>query len=411
MLDLFGKKWQNIGNMDYVCSWYYKATTVLGKNEMAKVAFVSTNSVTQGEQVANLWKPLFENYGIHIDFAYRTFRWDSESSLKAHVHCVIVGFSKEYDSQKRVIYNESGKEFPVKNINGYLLDAPNIFIESRNKPLCDVPEIGIGNKPIDGGNYLFKEDEMKAFIKKEPQAEKLFRKWIGADEFINRWHRYCLWLGECQPHELSKMPECFKRVKAVREFRLASSSGGTRKLADRPTRFHVENMPQGNYLLIPRVSSEKRKYVPIGFIDASIFSSDSVHITTTATLYHFGILTSNVHNAWLRAVGGRLKSDYRYSKDIVYNNFPWPTPTPEQQAKIEQTAQAILDARAQYPDSSLADLYNETLMPIELRKAHLENDTAVMKAYGFDVKMTESERVAALMKMYVKLTNTGDKAL
>lgn len=404
MLDLFGKKWQNIGNMDYVCSWYYKATTVLGKNEMAKVAFVSTNSVTQGEQVANLWKPLFENYGIHIDFAYRTFRWDSESSLKAHVHCVIVGFSKEYDSQKRVIYNESGKEFPVKNINGYLLDAPNIFIESRNKPLCDVPEIGIGNKPIDGGNYLFKEDEMKAFIKKEPQAEKLFRKWIGADEFINRWHRYCLWLGECQPHELSKMPECFKRVKAVREFRLASSSGGTRKLADRPTRFHVENMPQGNYIVIPETSSEKRKYVPMGFMSPDVFCSNAIRIMPDATLYHFGILTSNVHNAWLRAVGGRLKSDYRYSKDIVYNNFPWPTPTPEQQAKIEQTAQAILDARAQYPDSSLADLYNETLMPIELRKAHLDNDKAVMKAYGFDVKMTESERVAALMELYVELT-------
>ncbi len=404
MLTLFGNKWKNIGNMDYVSSWYYKAAQLLQYHRKTKVAFVSTNSVTQGEQVANLWKPLFNDYGTHIDFAYRTFRWDSESSLKAHVHCVVVGFSGDNNGNDRIIYDESGQKIVSKNINGYLLDAPNIFVESRNKPLCVVPEIGIGNKPIDGGNYLFKEEEMKDFVKKEPQAKKLFRKWNGADEFINGWHRYCLWLGECKPNELRQLPECFKRVQAVRDFRLASSSDGTRKIANKPTRFHVENMPQGNYIVIPETSSERRRYVPVGFMTPDVLCSNAIRILPDATLYHFGVLTSNVHNAWMRAVGGRLKSDYRYSKDIVYNNFPWPTPTAEQQDKIAQTAQAILDARAKFPESSLADLYNETLMPIELRKVHRENDKAVMKAYGFDIKMTESECVAELMKMYLKLT-------
>ncbi|MCQ2321385.1 MAG: BREX-1 system adenine-specific DNA-methyltransferase PglX [Bacteroidales bacterium] len=401
MIDIFGKKWKNIGNMDYVSGWYYKATILMRDNNI-RTALVSTNSITQGEQVANLWKPLFENYGIQIDFAYRTFRWDSEASLKAHVHCVIVGFSA-CQSKQRTIYTESATPIQAQNINPYLIDAPIAWIESRNKPLCDVPEIGIGNKPIDGGNYLFTEEEMHEFIKKEPKAEQYFRKWIGADEFINRWFRYCLWLGDCTPGELRSMPECLKRVQAVRDFRLASKSEGTRKIADKPTRFHVENMPDGNYMLIPRVSSEKRRYVPIGYINDGVLSSDSVHITTNATLYHFGILTSNVHMAWMRVVCGRLEMRYRYSKDIVYNNFPWPTPTEEQKAKIEHTAQAILDVRAKYPESSLADLYDEVTMPPELRRAHQDNDRVVMAAYGFSTKMTESECVAELFKLYEEL--------
>ena len=282
--------------------------------------------------------------------------------------------------------------------------ADNVFIESRRLPLCKVPEIGIGNKPIDGGNYLFTKEEMLDFIRKEPQAEKYFKPWYGSQEFINRNPRYCLWLGACSPTELRKMPECMKRVEAVRAIRLSSKSAGTKKLADKPTRFHVENMPNSDYIIIPETSSEQRKYVPIGFMSPEVLCSNLVKMVSNASLYHFGVLTSNVHMAWMRAVCGRLKSDYRYSKDIVYNNFPWPTPTEEQKAKIERTAQAILDARALYPDCSLADLYDETVMPPELRTAHQNNDRAVMQAYGFDVKsMTESSCVAALMKLYVRL--------
>ncbi len=399
---VFGSKWKNAGNLDYVACWYKKCADFI-KGTSVRVALVSTNSVSQGESVANLWKPLFAD-GVHFDFAHRTFRWDSEASIKAHVHCVIIGFSTAPNSKPKVIYSSERPQI-VRNINGYLLNAENIFVESRNKPLCDIPPIGIGNKPIDGGNYLFTEEQKDEFVKKEPLSEKWFRPWIGSDEFINRYYRYCLWLGDCPPNELRKMPECMKRVQAVREYRLSSPSAGTVKLADTPTRFHVENMPKSNYIVIPEVSSEKRKYVPMGFLSPEILCSNLVKIVSNATLYHFGVLTSNVHMAWMRAVSGRLKSDYRYSKDIVYNNFPWPAPTEEQKAKIEQTAQAILDARALYPDSSFADLYDELTMPVELRRAHQQNDKAVMQAYGFDyIKMTESECVSELMKMYKELT-------
>lgn len=397
--------WKNAGNLDYVSCWYKRAAEMM-EGTTIRAALVSTNSVTQGESVANLWKPLFET-GVHIDFAHRTFRWDSEAISKAHVHCVIVGFSTAPNNKPKILYTSDRAQI-VGNINGYLLDADNIFVESRNKPLCDVPEIGIGNKPIDGGNYLFEKEEMEAFLQKEPAAAPYFHPWYGSYEFINRCPRYCLWLGECPPHELRRMPECLKRVEAVRQFRLASKSAGTVNLADMPTRFHVENMPKGNYIVIPEVSSEKRKYVPMGFMTPDILCSNLVKIVPDATLYHFGVLTSNVHMAWMRAVCGRLKSDYRYSKDIVYNNFPWPNPTEEQRAKIEQTAQAILDARALYPDSSLADLYDETTMPPELRKAHQENDKAVMRAYGFDIRdTTETSCVAELMKLYQKMAAGG----
>jgi hypothetical protein len=359
--------------------------------------------VTQGESVANLWKPLFEQ-GIHIDFAYRTFRWDSEAKIKAHVHCVIVGFSEAANNKEKVIFDGDSMK-KVSNINAYLIEADNVFVESRSKPICDVPEMGIGNKPIDGGNYLFKKEEMEAFIKKEPASEKYFRPWYGSDEFINRRPRFCLWLGECSPNEIRQMPECRKRVEAVREYRLKSPSEGTRKIADKPTRFHVENMPKTDYIIIPETSSERRRYVPVGFLTPDIFCSNAVRLIPNATLYHFGILTSNVHMAWMRVVCGRLKSDYRYSKEIVYNNFPWPIPTEEQRTKIGQTAQAILDARALYPDSSLADLYDEVTMPTELRRAHQDNDRAVMQAYGFPVRdFNESDCVAALMKRYQELT-------
>lgn len=401
LIDVFGAKWKNIGNMDYVSAWYYKAAKVMLSSD-SYTALVSTNSITQGEQVANLWKPLFEKFGIHIDFAYRTFRWDSESTLKAHVHCVVIGFSR-CESKTKTIFTESSS-LQAQNINPYLIDAETVWIESRKYPLCDVPEIGIGNKPIDGGNYLFTEEEMRAFIKKEPKSEPYFKKWIGADEFINGWYRYCLWLGDCSPAEIRSMPECYKRVLAVRDFRLASKSEGTRKLADKPTRFHVENMPKGNYIVIPETSSEKRRYTPIGFLTPDILCSNAIRLAPNTTLYHFGILTSNVHMAWMRVVCGRLKSDYRYSKDIVYNNFPWPTPTEDQKTKIEQTAQAILDARAKYPESSLADLYDDVTMPPELRKAHKENDHAVMAAYGFKATIlssnNESQIVAELFRLY-----------
>ena len=392
---------KNKGNLDYVSCWYKKAADLM-KGTTIRTALVSTNSITQGEQVAILWKTLF-GQGVHIDFAYKTFIWDSEASLKAHVHCVIVGFSIAPTNKPRQLF-DNGNMRIVRNINGYLVEADDIVIDSRSKPICNIPEIGIGNKPIDDGNYLFTKEEMQEFIKIEPKSEKYFKKWLGAKEFINCYYRYCLWLGDCSPKELRSMPECMKRVEAVKQFRLESSSAGTRKLAEKPTRFHVENMPKEDYIIIPETSSENRKYIPMGFLTPDYLCSNAVRIMSHATLYHFGVLTSNVHMAWMRTVCGRLKSDYRYSKDIVYNNFPWCDPGPEQKAKIEQTAQAILDARAKYPDSSLADLYDETTMPPELRKAHQANDKAVMQAYGFSLKMTESECVAELMRMYQRLT-------
>ena len=394
---------KNNGNLDYVSCWYKKAADMM-TDTTVRTALVSTNSITQGEQVAILWKNLFEN-GVHIDFAHRTFRWDSEASIKAHVHCVIVGFSKANNSEPKRLY-DNGVTKVVSNINGYLIEADDVVIDSRKKAISDVPEIGIGNMPLDGGFYLFTEEEKAEFIKKEPNSEKWFRPWIGSQEFINRFHRYCLYLKDCNPAELRKLPECMKRVNAVKEYRESSNRASTKKLANYPLDFATTNIPIESYIVIPKVSSERRRYIPIGYIDSNVLSSDLVFIIPDATLYHFGVLTSNVHMAWVRAVCGRLEMRYRYSKDIVYNNFPWCNPTPEQKAKIEQTAQAILDARELYPDCSLADLYDETVMPPELRKAHQANDRAVMAAYGFDVKtMTESSCVAELMKMYQNIVN------
>jgi len=395
---VFGTQ-KNVGNLDYVTAWYQKATEVMIGTEI-RTGFVSTNSITQGEQVAVLWKPLMER-GAHIDFAYRTFKWWNEAKGKAQVHCVIIGFSFANIPQKFIFDGESKNS--VTRINPYLVEAPDVFLESRSKPLCDVPKIGIGNKPIDDGNYLFTKDEMKAFLKIEPQAKKWFRPWIGSDELINGYQRYCLWLGDCPPSELRQMPEAIKRIEAVQKFRLNSKSAPTRRLAETPRRFHVENMPGSNYIVIPEVSSERRKYIPIGFLTPDILCSNLVKIIPNATLYHFGILTSRVHMAWTRAVCGRLEMRYRYSKDIVYNNFPWPGVTDEPKAKIEELAQAVLDARALFPDACLADLYDPPTMPSELVKAHRDLDRAVMKLYGFKKDMNEAEIVAALMERYKKL--------
>ncbi len=396
MTAVFGEKWKNVGNIDYVGAWYKRAADYM-KGTRVEAALVSTNSISQGEQVANLWQPLFAE-GIGIHFAHRTFRWDSEASLKAHVHVVVIGFSYAEHEKKYLFENGQAKE--ASHINAYLIDAPDTFIYSRSKSLCDVPSIGIGNKPIDGGNYLFEKEEMEEFIRQEPKSAPLFHPWYGSVEFIHRKPRYCLWLGDCSPREIKEMPLCYERVENVRKVRLESTSAGTRKLADTPTRFHVENMPDGDSIIVPRVSSERRRYVPMGFIPKGTLASDAVHLIPSATLYHFGILESNVHMAWMRAVCGRLEMRYRYSKDIVYNNFPWPQPTAEQQARIAQSAQAILDSRALYPDSSLADLYDPTLMPKELLQAHRQNDRLVMQAYGFGTKMTESECVAELFRRY-----------
>ena len=393
-------------NIDYVTGWYYKAARLIG-NSNTRAALVSTNSITQGEQVSAIWKTLTEQYGICIDFAYRTFRWDSEASLKAHVHCVIIGFSSQYNTmiKSRFIYEDKGFII-ADNISPYLLNAPTIFIDKRKTPLSVIPQMCKGSQPTDGGNLILSTVEREAIIKCNPEIEKYIRRYVGAEEFIKGKERYCLWLDGANPADLSHSSEVKKRLQAVRESRMASPKAATRKWADFPMLFTENRQPSDTYILVPSVSSEKRRYVPMGFVSPDIVASNLVLIIPNASLYHFGILESNVHMAWMRAVCGRLKSDYRYSKDIVYNNFPWPNPTEEQKAKIEQTAQAILDARAKYPDSSLADLYDELTMPVELRKAHQDNDRAVMQAYGFPVKstFTESQCVAELFKMYKDLT-------
>ena len=403
MLYVFGKDWKNLGNIDYVGAWY-KRSAELMKGTSIQTALVSTNSISQGEQVANLWAPLMRD-GLKINFAHCTFRWDSEASLKAHVHVVIVGFSY-VDNHNKFIF-DNGQTIKAAHINPYLVDAPDTFIYSRSKALCNVPAIGIGNKPIDGGNYLFKKEEMDEFIKKEPKSASYFHLWYGSEEFIHQKPRYCLWLGDCSPKEINEMPLCKQRVENVRLLRLASKSAGTRRLADRPTRFHVENMPNGDSIIIPKVSSERRRYVPMGFIHKGTFASDLVFLIPSATLYHFGILESNVHMAWMRVVCGRLEMRYRYSKDVVYNNFPWPSPTAEQAEKIATTAQGILDARSHYPDSSLADLYDPNLMPYDLLEAHRANDRAVMAAYGFATRMTETECVSRLFDLYSAMAHMG----
>lgn len=389
--------------VDYVAMWYFKASEYIEKTSI-RVAFVSTNSITQGEQVIIIWKPLFEAHGIHIDFAHQSFIWDSEASLKAHVHCVIVGFSQAPTHAPKYLFS-SGLAKIVTQINPYLLDAPTVFITKRSTPLCCVPQITKGSQPTDGGNLIVTAEQYAIFAGKEPNALKYIRPFLGAEEFINGKQRYCLWLVGISPKELSNLSMVLERVTKVRDFRLASKKEATRKWADKPTLFTENRQPNGRFIAIPEVSSGNRKYVPMAFLDCDTICSNKLQTIQGANMFHFGVLMSNVHIAWMKKTCGRLKSDYDYSAKIVYNNFPWPTPTAEQKAKIEQTAQAILDARALYPDCSLADLYDEVTMPPELRKAHQQNDKAVMQAYGFWGKLnTETECVAELMKMYQELT-------
>ena len=391
-------------NIDYVSGWYFKAAQLM-QSTAIRTAFVSTNSITQGEQVAGVWKPMFERLGIHIDFAHRTFRWDSEANLKAHVHCVIVGFSVQMNPAEKLLFTSKQVQH-VQNISPYLIDAPTLFIESRNKPLCNVPEICKGSQPTDGGNLIVTEEDYNGFMKQAPASAKYIRRFLGADEFLNGKNRYCLWLDGISPKELQGLPLVLERVQLVRDFRLSSKKAATRKQADTPTLFTENRQPSEDFIAIPEVSSGTRRYIPMGFLHPDTICSNKLQILPGASIYHFGVLMSNVHMAWMRTVCGRLKSDYDYSAKIVYNNFPWPVPTEKQKAKIEQSAQAILDARALYPDCSLAVLYNEVTMPPELRKAHQVNDRAVMEAYGFWGKFnSESACVAELMKMYQQLAS------
>ena len=397
MIEIFGKKWKNVGNLDYVAAWYKKCANIMAETDI-HAALVSTNSICQGEQVANLWSPLYAA-GLRINFAHRTFRWDSEASVKAHVHVIIVGFSYDNTGQKRIFDN--GNVTNVKNINAYLTDAPDIFISGRSKPLCDVPEMIFGSMPNDGGHLSdWSTEEKNEVVKKYPDAAPMFRKLLGAQEFINKKERWCLWLKGVSPTLYRHIPPIMDAVGEVKSIREKSNRSSTKKLAETPMLFGEIRHTENEYIIVPRVSSERRRYVPMGFISPEIIGNDSVQIIPNASLYHFGILTSNVHMAWMRAVCGRLEMRYRYSANIVYNNFPWPAPTADQQSRIEQTAQAILDARQLFPVASLADLYDMVTMPPELLQAHRENDRAVMAAYGFSTKMTESECVAALFKLY-----------
>lgn len=391
-------------NLDYVSCWYKKADEYI-EGTKAEGAFVSTNSIVQGETVGRMW----EDIGLIINFAYRTFVWDSEAVEKAHVHCVIIGFAKFNRPQKMIFDHASMTE--VQQINHYLVDGPDVLVMSRNKPLCDVQKMIYGNKPADGGCLIVEADAYGAFLKDDPGAKKFLHPLLGAREYLHGEKRWCIWLKGVAPSEIKKHPGIYERVRKCRENRLQSKAAGIRKFADTPMLFAQITQPDDvDFLIVPRVSSQMRRYIPIGFMKAGTIVSDRVQIVPNATLYTFGILISNVHMAWMRLVAMRLKSDYSYSKDIVYNNFPWPTPTPAQRTKIEQTAQGILDARALYPDSSLADLYDEVLMPKELRDAHRKNDRAVMEAYGFWGRLnTESDCVAELMKMYQSLVEESEK--
>lgn len=401
---VFGKQ-KGLGNMEYVDGWYKLACDYM-KGTKIKASFVSTNSVVQGDQVSLLWKNIFADKNFNFNFAYRTFKWNSEVKDKAHVHVVIIGFSYVHN-QNKVIFSELGLPTIVKNINAYLIDSNNVFITDRTEPLNAKQEIVFGSMPNDSG-YLSKYniDQMNDIVAKYPAAKPLFKRFIGSREFMNNKQRYCLWLHNVAPSDWRKIPPVMEAVEEVKKARENSSRKSTRDLALTPYEFGEIRQPSTPYLLIPRVTSGSRKYVPMGYFSPDIIASDAVLIVPNAETYDFGILESVVHMAWMRVVAGRLKSDYRYSAKIVYNNFPWPTIDDKQKEKIEQTAQAILDARKNHPDDSLADLYDDFSMQPDLRKAHKANDKAVLQAYGLSADATESEIVAHLFKMYEKLTKT-----
>lgn len=402
LIDVFGKKIKGVGNLDYVTGWYRKAVNLLNNNN-SSAAFVSTNSITQGEQVPVFWGELIK-LGVHIDFAYRTFQWDSEASLKAHVHCVIIGFSCKPNKNKKLFSADSMQI--TENINPYLLNAPTVIIQNRNQSICsNAPQIYYGSMPIDDGHLILNKDDVDNLLKENKNNAKFIRKYVGGVELIRNTERWCLWLVDVSPKDINKSNFIKERIKETAKFRKSSNRSQTLALAETPYLFGEIRQPKTNMIAIPKVSSENRRYIPMSYVSPEVIVNGSALILPNASLYHLGVLISNVHMSWVRTVAGRMKSDYQYSGSIVYNNFPWCNPTPAQKAKIEQTAQAILDARALYPDCSLADLYDELTMPKELRKAHQNNDRAVMQAYGFDVKtMTESECVGALMEMYRGMT-------
>lgn len=399
----------NGGLLDLVAAWYVRATQYIAHNPAIQVAFVSTNSITQGEQVGVLW-PWLLGHGIRIRFAHRTFQWSNEGKGVAAVHCVIIGFGMgEPERRTLFTYPDGIKGEPaaqvVKNINPYLADGPNVVLHRRGRPLCpEAPEMGIGNKPIDDGEYLFTTEERDAFLQREPGAAPYFRRWLGADEFLNGYERWCLWLGDAEPSALKALPLAMERVAAVRAFRAKSKSAPTRKLAETPRRFHVEFMPEMPFLVVPEVSSERRHFIPIGYFTPDTLASNLLRVVPHATAYHFGILSSSMHNAWMRTTAGRLESRYRYSVHIVYNNFPWPGEVPAaKRAAVESAAQAVLTARAMHPGSTLSDLYDPDAMPDDLREAHRALDRAVDAAYGYRGGKDDAARVAFLFDRYQAL--------
>lgn len=405
---VFNNEIKSFGVLDYVTAWYLKAAKYIQKTKI-KVAFVSTNSIVQGEQTSILWKPLQQKFGIIIHFAHKTFKWNNEAKGNAAVYCVIVGFAS-FDTARKVIYeyeniNGEAHELIVKNINPYLVDAKDIFIENISNPICNVPKMSFGSMPRDGGHFIFTKEEKEAFIRKEPLALKWIRPYTGAQEFINGYVRYCLWLNDITPNELKQLPLVLERVEKVKSFRLASVAASTRKFADTPTLFCQIAQPNSEYLLIPRVSSEKRNFIPIGYTDKNTIANDQVLTVPNTSLFHFGVLTSIMHMAWVKSVCGRLESRYRYSKDIVYNNYPWPeNPTQKQIKTIEIASQKILDVRLSFPNSTLADLYSPLTMPPSLVKAHNELDKAVDLAYRSQAFTTEANRMVYLFELYEKYT-------
>lgn len=407
LISLFPKTLKGVGNLDYVTGWYAKSVELI-KNSKTKCAFVSTNSITQGEQAPVLWKYLYEKK-LTINFAYRTFIWDSESTEKAHVHCVIIGFShKDSEYRTKFIFDENGIKREAEHINGYLIDGANITIDNRTSPICNVPKINYGSMPIDDNHLILKKTEVETILAENPSNAKFVKKYIGGDELIKGKERFCLWLVNAPIRELRKSKIISQRVQATKDFRSKSTRPQTLELANTPWLFGEIRQPQKEMLVIPKVSSEQREYIPMAFVSSEIIVNGSALIVPDATLYEFGILMSIVHSAWMRTVGGRLETRYQYSGSIVYNNFPWCKPSDKQKKSIEKTAQLILDARNNHKDDTLADLYDNAFMPEDLSKAHKANDKAVMQAYGFIEGMEESEIVSELFKMYEKLVRTSE---
>jgi len=408
LLACFGDS-KNAGILDFVSAWYAKAADCMRINPGIRTALVSTNSITQGEQVAALWSNILSK-GVRIHFAHRTFKWTSEARGKAAVHCVIIGMAIGEPSKPCKLYDYShGSDSQslrvVSRISPYLIEAQDILISSRSTPICPVPEMVSGNKPIDGGFYLFTPEEKRAFIRAEPGAENLFRKWLGGEEFINGIERWFLLASAATPAQLRDLPSVLGRIESVRNYRAASESAPTRALANTPLRFHVEFIPAGSYLALPEVSSERRPIIPAAYLGKDVLCGNKLRLVNKATLYHFGVIVSSMHMAWMRTVSGRLKSDYQYSVKITYNNFPWPNATAAQIESIEAKAKAVLDARAVHTGSTLADLYDPLSMPANLAEAHAALDRAVEKAYTKSAFTGDPERVSFLFKLYEEMTS------